>query len=139
MRLSLCSVTASCGTAGIKMKSNAEYVVPLHGHTVIAAENLSKPQLHKQHISGVDLMDKLKESLWKGMNLSQQHGAVSVDLLPYNDSLLLSTVQGSACARPKEPQEMVVSCCWAVEIRMLTSAQKMRRGFPVSCSEGWSD
>ena len=67
--------------SGIKMKSNAEYVVPLHGQTVIAAENLSKAQLHKQHISGVDLMDKLKKSLWKGMNLSQQHGAVLVDQL----------------------------------------------------------
>ena len=59
---------------GIKMKSNAEYVVPLHGHTVITAENLSNAQLHKQHISGVDLMDKLKELLWKGMNLSRSMG-----------------------------------------------------------------
>ncbi|CAJ1363954.1 unnamed protein product, partial [Effrenium voratum] len=97
----------------VKMKPNSEYVLPMQGQTVVAAENLSKAQMHKQHISGVDLMDKLKEWLWKGMNMSQQFGAVYVDLLPYDDSLLLSTVQGLARARPKEPQEMVVTCCWA--------------------------
>ena len=97
----------------IKMKPNNEYVVPVQGQTAISVENLSKSQLHKQHISGVDLVDKLKESLWKGMNLSQQHGAMLVDLLPYDDSIIMSTVQGSARARPKEPQEMVATCCWA--------------------------
>ena len=97
----------------IKMKPNNEYVVPVQGQTAINVENLSKAQLHKQHISGVDLVDKLKESLWKGMNLSQQHGAMLVDLLPYDDSIISSTVQGAARARPKEPQEMVATCCWA--------------------------
>ena len=113
--------------SGIKMKPNSDYVVPIQGQTAINVENLSKAQVHKQHVTGVDLIDKLKEALWKGLGLTQQHGAVLVDLLPYDDSVLLSTVQGSSRARPKEPQEMVVTCCWArgdqdVDIRKKNAA-----------------
>ncbi|CAE7784314.1 unnamed protein product, partial [Symbiodinium microadriaticum] len=87
---------------GIKMKPNSDYVVPIQGQTAINVENLSKAQVHKQHVTGVDLIDKLKESLWKGMGLTQQLG-------------------------PKEPQEMVVTCCWArgdqdVDIRKKNAA-----------------
>lgn len=47
------------------------------------------------------------------MDATASHGAVFVDLLPYDDSLIMSTVQGLAKSRPKQPQEMVVSCIWA--------------------------
>ena len=94
----------------ISMKPLANYVLPLAGIPPIQPNNLCKSQLFKQHISGVDLMDKLKENLWSGMDVTASHGAVFVDLLPYDDSLIMSTVQGLAKSRPKQPQEMVVSC-----------------------------
>ena len=97
----------------ISMKPLANYVLPLAGIPPIQPNNLCKSQLFKQHISGVDLMDKLKENLWSGMDVTGSHGAVFVDLLPYDDSLIMSTVQGLAKSRPKQPQEMVVSCIWA--------------------------
>ena len=97
----------------ISMKPLANYVLPLAGIPPMQPNNLCKAHLFKQHISGVDLMDKLKENLWSGMDVSASHGAVFVDLLPYDDSLIMSTVQGLAKSRPKQPQEMVVSCIWA--------------------------
>ena len=98
---------------GVQMKSQQNFVIPFQGVTPVLPANFSKAQTHKQHIAGVDLLDKLKATLWKGMDLSANHGAALVDVLPYDDSLLLSTLQSSAKTRPKEPQEMVISCIWA--------------------------
>ena len=98
---------------GIQMKTVANFVVPFTGTTPVLPGNLSKSQMHKQHIAGIDLWDKVRENLWKGMGLTPSHGCAMVDLLPYDDSLLLSSVQCLAKNRPKEPQEMVISCSWA--------------------------
>lgn len=97
----------------IQMRLQATYVVPFTGTTPVLPGNLSKSQMHKQHITGTDMWDKLRENLWKGMNVSQSFGAAVVDLVPYDDSLLLSSVQALSRNRPKEPQEMVMSCIWA--------------------------
>ena len=93
----------------IMMKPVANYVVPFIGVSAIAPGNLSKAQSHKQHLSGVDMFDKIRENLWKGMGLTPSHGCAMVDVLPYDDSLLQSSVQCLAKNRPKEPQEMVIS------------------------------
>eukprot|EP00913_Durusdinium_trenchii_P034149 g31962.t1 len=97
----------------VEMKNMSQFVLPFTGVTPVLPQNLSKAQMTKQHITGVDLMDKLKENLWKGMNVSPSYGVAYVDLLPYDDSLLLSTVKGLSQSRPKEPQEMVISVVWA--------------------------
>ena len=97
----------------ISMKPVANYVVPFMGVASPLPNSFTKAQRHKQHISGVDLWDKLRDNLWKGMHATSSSGCVLVDLLPYDDSLLLSTVQGLTKNRPKEPQEMVISCIWA--------------------------
>ena len=99
--------------AGVQMKPNGEFVLPFVGVPPTSAENLAKAQMFKQHISGVDLINKFKESLWKGMQVSPKNGAVYVDVLPYDDSVLLSTVQSLSKSKPKEPQEMVITCVWA--------------------------
>ena len=91
--------------AGVQMKPNGEFVLPFAGVPPTSAENLAKAQMFKQHISGVDLINKFKESLWKGMQVSPKNGAVYVDVLPYDDSVLLSTVQSLSKSKPKEPQQ----------------------------------
>ena len=90
-------------TQGIKMKPNSDFVVPLAGVAPILAANLSKGQIHKQDLAGADLYDQVKDSIWKGMTMSPTQGVVFVDMLPYDDSLLLSTVQNLSKVRPKEP------------------------------------
>ena len=57
--------------AGVQMKPNGEFVLPFAGVPPTSAENLAKAQMFKQHISGVDLINKFKESLWKGMHLAR--------------------------------------------------------------------
>lgn len=97
----------------ITMKPMDLFVLPFTGVTAPLPGAFTKAQRHKQHISGADLWDKLRENLWKGMNVTSSSGCVMVDLLSYDDSLLVSTVLNATKSRPKEPREMVISCIWA--------------------------
>ena len=47
----------------------------------------------------------MRENLWKGMNVTSSSGCVMVDLLSYDDSLVVSTVLNSTKSRREGHKE----------------------------------
>ena len=80
---------------GMPFKPVSEFVVPGNASIKIGGvTSLSKAQMHKQFITGKELMDAIQESLFQGLGPRNQLAAW-YDLTPYDVSLVQSIQHGA--------------------------------------------
>ena len=100
---------AQGGLTGVPRKTESALVSPLSILAPGTMGNINLGQRLKQRLSGMDMMDRLRDAVWQGLDLSLAHGGVYVDLFGYDDSLTQTIIHGACMARPAQPKEMAIT------------------------------